>query len=103
MLAQVIEGLNAKMKQAIAAGDYEEVRAIDLACVRFLQDNLPAKDTAAEELQDVMESLTRLRATYGEAMNNCMAARNELQQALQTAGQNHRNTLRYLDVARNLG
>lgn len=104
MFAHVIDGLNARLKQAIAAGDYEEVRLVDLACVRFMNENLPPpQGTDAAELQAVMDSLARLSATYGEARDNCTAARNDLQQALQTAGHNRRNTLRYLDVARNLG
>jgi len=103
MLAQLIDGLNSRLKQAMDSGDYDEVRTVDSACLRFLQENLPPTANDADELAAIMESLQRLRATYGEAVTVCVTARNELQDSLQTAGQGHRNTLRYLDVARNLG
>lgn len=103
MLAQVIDGLNGRLKQAMESGDYDEVRAVDSACLRFLQENLPPSGSDADELSTLMESLQRLRATYGEAVTVCVTARSELQDSLQAAGQGHRNTLRYLDVARNLG
>ncbi len=103
MLAMVIDGMNDRMKLAIAAGDFDMVRDLDAACIRFLQANLPPQNIDGEELPGVMESLARLQATYNEAKQCCIAARNELQQSLQSTGHNRRNTLQYLNVARNLG
>lgn len=101
-LAQLIKGFEARLKQAAECHDYDEVQAIDAACLRFMQENLPPNTTDQAELADIMASLTDLHRTYGETVRQCVDARNQIQQELQTLGHNHRNTLQYLDIARNL-
>lgn len=103
MIAQLIDGLNQRLQQAVTDADYEQIAAIDAACLRYLQDNLPPQTTDETELADILKSLAELQATYDQAKQLCQQASSELQQQLQAAGHNHRNAQRYLDVARNLG
>lgn len=103
MIAQIIDGFSAKLKKAMDDGDYEEIRRIDLACVRFMDENLKnANQGDLDELQALMSSLAMLNKTYEDVRNGCASVRDDLQQALQSLGNNHRNARTYLDVARNL-
>lgn len=103
MLVQVIEGFNDKMQQAIQTRNYDELRLLDAACLRFMSENLPPSDLDNAALLAVNDSLDRLRTTYRMAVQACTAARDAAAQELQQAGRGRRNTHQYLDVARQLG
>ena len=103
MLAQLIDGFNERMQRAIEARDYEELRTLDIACLRFMSQNLPPKQLDEAGLLAVKDSLERLQKTYRTAVTTCTAARDSVQEELQAAGRGRRNTIQYLDVARNLG
>lgn len=103
MLVQVIEGFNDKIQQALQAGNYDELRLLDAACLRFMSENLPPRDLDNAALLAVNDSLDRLRSTYRLAVQACTAARDAAAQELQQAGRGRRNTHQYLDVARQFG
>lgn len=103
MLARLIDGFNDRMQEAIDACDYEELRTLDAACVRFMSDNLPPSGLSDVALLEVKDSLERLQKTYRVAVALCTEARDAVQQELHAAGRGRRNAIQYLDVARNIG
>lgn len=103
MLVQVLDGFNSRMQNAIDAQDYEELRLLDSACLRFMSENLPPRNLDDSGLQAVKDSLQRLHKTYRAAVTLCEAARDETRQQLQTAGRGRRNAIQYLSVAQNIG
>ncbi|HVK99963.1 MAG TPA: hypothetical protein VM553_09130 [Dongiaceae bacterium] len=102
MLVQVIDGFNERMQKATEAQDYEQLRLLDAACLRFMSNNLPPRAQDEAELRAVKDSLERLQLTYREAVKACLAAKNEAHQELHSVGRSRRNAIQYLDVARNI-
>ena len=103
MLVDVIDGFTARMLKAIEDNDFDELRSLDAACLRFLQEHLSPSELDEKELEQVMASLQRLKTTYVNAVANCTAARDQLRDSIQATGRGRRNAVQYLDVARNLG
>jgi len=103
MFSEVIDGFTARIRQAIAAKDYDELRQLDSACLRYLSENSPATIADESLLPQIMASLDNLRVAYRDAVTVCTAARDQVGRSLQTAGRGRRNAGQYLDVARNLG
>jgi hypothetical protein len=103
MLARLIDGFSERMQKAVDAQDYEELRMLDSACLRFMSENLPPQQLDEAALLAVKDSLERLQSIYRVAVSNCIAARDAAQTELQSVGRARRNTIQYLDVARNIG
>ena len=103
MLIQVINGFTERMQKAIAAQDYEELRVLDTACLRFMSEHLPPAGLNESEMVQLESSLRDLQSAYRSAVAICEAEREQLQTEIHSAGRGHRNAVQYLSVARNLG
>lgn len=103
MLTQVISGFVERMRKAIADQNYEELRVLDTACLRFMSEHLPPQGLNDVELADLEASLLELQAVYRKAVETCEAEKEQLQAQLHSAGRGYRNAVQYLSVARNFG
>lgn len=103
MLIQVLEGFNERMLQALNAGNYDEIRVLDSACLRYMSDHLSPTDMGEEDMLKLKECLERLQNTYRQAIQACQAVKEEVAQELHKIGKNRNSTVQYLNVARNMG
>jgi len=103
MLIQMIDGFSDRMRHAVAEQNYDELRALDAACLGFMSKNLPPEGLDDAEREALESSLRNLADVYRSAIKLCDEARGEIHHQLYAAGRAHRNTAQYLTVANNSG
>lgn len=103
MLIQVLDGFNERLQKALSEKNYDEIRALDSACLRYMSDHLSPAEMDEGNKVKLKECLQRLQDTYRQAMQACVTVREEVEQELHTIGRSRNNTVQYLNVARNIG
>lgn len=103
MLTQVIDGFAERIRQAVVNQNYDELRALDAACLGFMSKNLSHEDLNDADREALQRSLNSLAEVYRSAISLCDEERNKLHNQLHAVGRGHRSAAQYLTVAGNIG
>ena len=102
MLIEQVERFCLQLGMLRAASDFEQLQKLQQECDHFLRRYLPVPVDSPDFGPELLRVMEQLLEQYRLAMEAVVAARQELETQLQSAGRSRAQTNQYLAVASHL-